>query len=131
MRKILIVLFLYVLAEISLLIYVGGRIGALNMVLLLLVSMFFGVWMVKKQGLSILQEIRFDLSRRVVPGAALLDGLCLLVGGFLLVAPGLISDAAGLMLLIPSLRSRVNGWFRAWIKDRISRGTFTFISFRR
>ncbi|WP_353948123.1 FxsA family protein [Sporolactobacillus sp. Y61] len=132
LRKGLIILLLLVLAEVSLLIYIGRLIGPLSTFLLLIISALFGLWTVKRQGLSILQEIRFDLNNRVMPGAALLDGLCLVFGGFLLAVPGFLTDIAGLLILIPRVRSRAVGWISAWIKDRISRGSLTFFtSYRR
>lgn len=130
-RKFWIWFLIYVLAEISLLIWVGRQFGVLNTLLLLLISAILGIWTVRKQGFSILQKIRDDLSERRIPGNPLLDGLCLILGGFLLVIPGFISDAAGLLLLIPRLRVYMRKKFIIWIQNRISRGNDTFIFFRK
>ncbi|WP_100488847.1 FxsA family protein [Sporolactobacillus pectinivorans] len=131
LRIALIVFFIYLLAEISLLIWVGRHFGALNTFLLLLISAVLGIWTVMKQGLSILRHIRDDLSMHIIPGRPLLDGLCLILGGLLLVIPGLISDAVGLLLLIPSLRGFMRKRIARWFQNKISRGDFTFISFRK
>ncbi|TGA99264.1 FxsA family protein [Sporolactobacillus shoreae] len=130
-RKFWIWFLIYVLAEISLLIWVGRQFGVLNTLLLLLISAILGIWTVRKQGFSILQKIRDDLSERRIPGNPLLDGLCLILGGFLFVIPGFISDAAGLLLLIPRLRVCMRKKFIIWIQNRISQGNDTFIFFRK
>jgi UPF0716 protein FxsA len=130
-KKILITLLLYALVEVCALIYVGGLIGGLNLILILLLSVLFGIWMVRRQGFVILQKINDDLSQRRVPAESLLDGACLLLGGLLLCSPGLISDLAGLLLLIPKLRILLILRLKRWIRERIDKGGITFISFGR
>jgi UPF0716 protein FxsA len=41
------------------------------------------------------------------PGEAILDGICILIGGILLFIPGLFTDVIGLVLLIPLTRKGV------------------------
>lgn len=130
-RKALIVILLYVLAEAGVLVYVGRTIGPLNTVLLLLAGAFFGIWTVGKQGLSVLKSIRDDLYQRKLPGESLLEGACLIFGGFLLVVPGFISDVAGLLFLIPSFRRSMRRRVERWLHDRINRGDFLLFSFRK
>ncbi|SFG43481.1 FxsA family protein [Sporolactobacillus nakayamae] len=130
-KKVLITLLLYAFAEVCALIYVGSLIGGLNLILILLLSVIFGIWMVRRQGFIILQKINDDLSQRRVPAESLLDGACLLIGGLLLCSPGLISDSAGLLLLIPKLRVLLILRLKRWIRERIDKGGITFISFGR
>ncbi|GGL42098.1 FxsA family protein [Sporolactobacillus putidus] len=131
MRKALIVILLYVLAEVSVLVYVGRTLGVLNTFLLLFAGAFFGVWIVKRQGLSIFKRIRADLDQRKIPGDSLMDGACLLIGGFLFVVPGFISDLAGLLFLVPSLRFSIKRRIVRWLQEWIRRGGFWFVSLRR
>lgn len=125
------ILLIYLIAEISLLIWVGRHFGILNTFLLLFVSAVLGLWMVMRQGLSILREIRNELSEHRVPGRPLLDGLCLIIGGILLAIPGFISDAAGLLLVIPAIRRILQQWLVSWLQERFRRGIHTFYYFRR
>lgn len=131
LRKTAIAFLLYVLAEVSLTIWVGRRFGGLNTFLLFTVTAVVGLWTVRRQGFYILSEIKADLDRGALPGAALIDGLCVLAGGLLLVLPGLISDAAGLLLLVPAVRKRLRNRIINWLHDRLNRGGFSFISFRK
>jgi Protein affecting phage T7 exclusion by the F plasmid len=126
-----VIILIYLIAEISLLIWIGRHFGLLNTFLLLIVSAVLGFWMVMKQGLSILREIRNELSEHRIPGQSLLDGLCLILGGILLVVPGFISDAAGLLLLIPAIRRILQQWLIKWFQDWFRRGIHTFYYFRR
>ena len=54
-----------------------------------------------------MQEGRF-------PGDELLDGACLLVGGVVLLTPGLLTDAAGFFLLLPATRGLLKRGARAY-----------------
>ena len=40
----------------------------------------------------------------------MIDGVCLLVAGAFLLTPGLITDTAGFLLLVPALRGRLARW---------------------
>ena len=101
-----------VLAEIWLLIQVGGLIGA-GWTLLLLASAVFGVRLVRAQGLATATRVQAMLAQGQSPALGMLEGLALLVAGFLFIVPGFISDVAGFVLLIPPLRrGLIRGFFR-------------------
>ena len=86
---------------------VGAAIGALNTVALLVVISLVGVVVVKRQGLTVLGRMRRDVDAGTDPSRALLDGFLILVAGALLVFPGFVTDAAGVLLLIPPVRAVV------------------------
>lgn len=90
--------------ELYLLVKVGGMIGALNMVLWVFVSALIGMWAVRAQGQSAMLKARAELEAGRVPQTPFLDGVLLFFGGILLILPGLLTDAAGLFLLVPPLR---------------------------
>jgi len=102
-----------VLAEIWLLILVGSLIGAGWTLLLLLASAVFGVRLVRAQGLATATRVQTMLEQGQSPALGMLEGLALLVAGFLFIVPGFISDMVGLVLLIPLLRrGLIRGFFR-------------------
>jgi UPF0716 protein FxsA len=75
-------------------------------VALLVASAFLGVFFIRHQALGVL----FDperLMRENNPEQILLDAPLLALGGLLLILPGFISDAVGLLLLLPWMRRRV------------------------
>jgi UPF0716 protein FxsA len=91
--------------EISVIIQVGQWIGFLNTVGLLLLVSLVGAWLVKRQGLGVLARIREQRSAGRIPATEAFDGALILVAGVLLVIPGFVTDALGLLLLIPPVRA--------------------------
>jgi len=59
----------------------------------------------RSQGLAVLRRLRNDLRQGKLPADALLDGAFVLVGGVLLLTPGMITDTVGFVLLIPPTRA--------------------------
>ena len=117
-------LFLLFLAlELYLLVKVGGMIGALNMVIWVFASALLGMWAVRAQGHNAMQRFRAEMDAGHTPQTPFLDGLLLFIGGVLLILPGLIGDAVGLLLLIPPVRHAVAPRLSAWLTARQASGT--------
>ncbi len=95
------------LAEIYLLVRVGEYIGALNTVAIVVLTGIAGAALARMQGLHALYKIRTSLQQGNVPSRELMDALLILAAGVLLLAPGFISDAAGIVLLLPMGRALV------------------------
>ncbi|MEC9368445.1 MAG: FxsA family protein [Pseudomonadota bacterium] len=105
MTRWLFVLFVAVpLAEILLLIEIGKQVGLLPTVALVLSTAVVGVALLKRQGLAVLAQARASLDRGEMPMDSVVDGACLLVAGAFLLTPGLITDTAGFLLLVPTVR---------------------------
>ncbi len=75
------------------------------------------------------------LSRLVAgesPGDALADGAILFFAGILLILPGLISDVAGLLLLVPLVRRLVIAWLKRRLAAHVNafqvRSAHSFVS---
>ena len=96
--------------EIAVMVQVADWIGVLNMIGLLLVVSVAGVFVVKHQGISAWRKVQADLQMGRVPAASLVDGALILTAGVLLVIPGFVSDAFGLLLLLPPVRHLVRVW---------------------
>lgn len=110
----LFLLFLSVpLAEIWLLIKVGGVIGGGWTILLVVTTALAGAALVRAQGLSLWSRIQGELARGAMPAAEMLRGLVLLLAGALLLTPGLITDAVGFILLLPPFQRFVIQQFLA------------------
>jgi len=87
-----------------LLIKIGGIIGALNTVLIILITASLGAYMAKSQGFRLLRQILEATSQGRVPGNELLHGFFILVGGFALITPGILTGIIGFSMLIPQTR---------------------------
>jgi UPF0716 protein FxsA len=96
--------------EITVIIKVGGLIGAWQTVGLIILTAAVGSALVRAQGFQILARAQQSLDQGEFPAAALVDGLALLVAGVLLLTPGFVTDFMGIALLIPPLRRLIAGW---------------------
>jgi len=93
------------IVEITVMIQVAQLIGVVNTIGLLLLVSLLGAWLVKRQGLGVLSRIREQRAAGRLPAAEVFDGALILVAGVLLVIPGFVTDAFGLLLLIPPIRA--------------------------
>jgi UPF0716 protein FxsA len=120
---ILIALFIVVpIAELYVIIKVGEAIGLWPTLALLLADAILGSMLLRHQGRGAWQRFNKALSEGRFPGTEVVDGLLIVVGGTLLLAPGFITDIFGLIFLIPPTRAIV----RAILK-RFTIGRFTVV----
>lgn len=109
MLQLLILFIVAPLAELYVLIRVGGLIGALPTILLAVLTAIIGTVLVRQQGFAVLRRIQEQMHREEVPALEMLDGALLLMAGLLLLVPGFLTDAIGFALLVPALRHRLIG----------------------
>jgi UPF0716 protein FxsA len=95
------------IVEIAVFILVGGQIGLGWTLLLILVTAIAGTMLLRQQGFGVLNQIRDDVNAGRVPAAALAHGVLILVAGILLLTPGFVTDALGLLLFVPGFRDWV------------------------
>ncbi|ABB39219.1 FxsA cytoplasmic membrane protein [Oleidesulfovibrio alaskensis G20] len=91
--------------ELYLLIQVGSAIGAGSTILLVILTGIAGAWLARTEGLSTMFKVRQSLDKGVMPADEMVEGLMILVAGILLITPGLMTDALGLVLLFPLTRA--------------------------
>ncbi|WP_198262494.1 FxsA family protein [sulfur-oxidizing endosymbiont of Gigantopelta aegis] len=112
------------LAEIYLLIEVGGAIGAIPTVLAVVFTAVLGVTLIRIQGFSTLQKAQTSMSQGVLPATEMLEGLMLLFAALCLLIPGFFTDGVGFLLLVPPLRALIASYFvsSALMKNRFNVG---------
>ncbi len=81
-----------------------------------------GAYLAKSQGRQILGKIRTELSEGRLPGEELVNGLCVLVGGALLLTPGILTDITGFILVIPFSRNLIKKYLRKKFEGMIRSG---------
>ena len=102
----LIAMFLVVpIIEIALFIQVGGLIGLWPTLALVLLSAVAGVAIMRSQGARAGMQIQRSLAEMRDPSRPLAHGAMIIAAGLLLLLPGFFSDALGLLLLIPAVRT--------------------------
>ncbi|MGE0267185.1 MAG: FxsA family protein [Candidatus Omnitrophota bacterium] len=116
--------------ELLILIEVGSHIGALNTILLIIVTGVVGASLARMQGFIVLNKIKASLERGQLPSAELLDGLMILTGGIVLLTPGFVSDVIGLFLLIPVTRSIIKLLVQKKMEEMIKTGNAVHIHSR-
>lgn len=92
------------LIEISVFIWVGGVIGVLPTILLTILTAVAGTLMLRQQGLSLVMRMQSELDAGRVPGKDLMHGAMIVIASLLLLIPGFVTDAIGLLLFIPPVR---------------------------
>ena len=90
--------------ELYLLFKAGAVIGAFNLLLCLFASALLGIWVMRARGRIIMTRVSAELSQGRAPQEAMQEGMLLFIAGLLLILPGFISDAIGILLLIPFTR---------------------------
>jgi len=91
-------------AEIFFFIYLGSLIGNWLVFILALLAGLPGVLIAQSQLHDVLERLRAKIRGEQYPGGELVDLLGILASGLLLVTPGFLTDVAGYLLLVPSLR---------------------------
>ena len=90
--------------EIYLFIKIGSQIGAINTVLLILLTAFVGLIYVRYEGFNTLRSAISQLVKNEIPMFEIMSGAALVIGAFLLILPGFLTDALGLLFVIPITR---------------------------
>jgi len=110
------------LVELAILVYLGTIIGALYTILIVVATGVLGAFMARNQGLAAISRIRGSIERGIMPSNEIFDGALIVVGGLLLLTPGVITDVIGFAMLVPQTRRIIGRWLRSLIRRRIQRG---------
>jgi UPF0716 protein FxsA len=98
------------LLEIALLIRAGQKLGLWPVMGIIVGTGILGIAVLVRQRFAVVSGVMNAVNEGKPPLAPVLNGAFLVLAGGLLFSPGLICDAAGLLLLIPPIRRLVAGW---------------------
>ena len=110
------------LLELALLIQMGQWVGYWPTIGLVVFTGVAGAWLARMQGLRVMWRLRHDLANGRVPGQAIMDGMAVLAGGALLLAPGILTDLIGFSLLFPRTRRAIQERIMARLERHIQEG---------
>jgi len=92
-----------------------------------------GAWVVKREGIATWQRVMSGVRAGQMPTSSLIDGLMVMVAGFLLLVPGFITDVAAVALAVPAVRTAVRtraaDHFQRRIAAQASRARTTVFGF--
>ena len=92
------------LLEIYVLIQVGQVIGVWWTILLLIADSILGGWLIRHEGARAWRALTTALNSGQMPAKELADGALILIGGTLMLSPGFVTDALGILLILPVTR---------------------------
>ena len=102
----LILLFIVLpIAELYVIIQIGGAIGIWPTIGLLLLDSFLGAALLRAQGRTAWRRFQEALGSGRVPAKEVYDGAAIIFGAALLMSPGFITDIGGFLLLLPPTRA--------------------------
>ena len=117
------------LVDVWLLLRVCAPLGLAGALALILVPSVVGAWLARREGLRVLRQWQRAIRERRVPEEGLISAGLVLAGGVLLITPGLITDVAGLALLVPQIRRFAVAGVRRWIRRRLDDGTIRIATY--
>lgn len=122
-RRLAIALFLIFivvpLAELYVLIQVGQVIGVWWTILLLIADSVFGSWLIKREGSRAWHALQQRINGGQLPTKEVADGVLVVVGGALMLSPGFVSDAFGVLLILPVTRPLFRRLLTAYATKRV------------
>ena len=117
--KLLLLMTVVPTVELWLLFQIGDRIGGIETIWLIIVTGIVGASLAKREGLSVVRKIQEDAVNGEPPGDRLAEGLLVLVGGVLLLTPGVITDLTGLAMIFPLTRRPLAQVAKKWLSARV------------
>ena len=106
--------------ELYLLLKIGQIIGAIETMLVIILTGIVGSYMAKREGLSVFAQIRSDAAEGVPPTDGLIEGFLVFIGGVLLITPGVLTDFFGFALIAPWSRRALAPWLRRSVMKRVN-----------
>jgi UPF0716 protein FxsA len=120
---VLVVAFVVVpLVEIYVLIQVGQVIGPWWTILLLIVDSLLGGWLIRREGRKAWLALTTALNSGRMPAKELADGALILIGGTLMLTPGFVTDAVGILLILPLTRPVARRLLTKVVSRRLAAG---------
>ncbi|GMQ45207.1 FxsA family protein [Vibrio sp. 10N] len=125
MFPILLLLFIFVpIIEIGLFIQVGGFLGLWPTIGLVLLTAVVGASLVRSQGLQTLMSVQSKLQQGEMPAQQIVEGVMLAVSGVLLLTPGFMTDAMGMLVLLPAPRAAIAKYLMSKVVVKSMSGGF-------
>lgn len=110
------------LVELYLLIAVGRVLGPVATIALVLLTGAVGAWFARLEGAKVIRRWQDAMARQQLPKDGVIDGFLIFIGGLMLITPGILTDIAGLSMVMPPTRRVIAGAVRVWFERQIASG---------
>ena len=113
MNALLLIIIGFPILEILVMIKVGQQVGAINTILLILLTAVVGIYYARIEGLNTIRSGFVNLYKNKIPVYEMISGASIAIAAILLIIPGFVTDIMGFFLLFPfSRRFLVTTWIR-------------------
>lgn len=109
-------------------IYIGREIGGLLTILGIVFTAVIGITLLKQQGMRVVNRIKTAIGDGQTPVTSISDGVSLIFGAILMLMPGYVTDAIGLILFVPGIRTIAGIYFLKWVTQ--SQRFTSYVHFR-
>ena len=123
MGRLLLLFIALPVVELFLLIEIGQRVGTVTTVGIIIATGVVGASLARQQGISTLARLRADLAAGRLPADPIVDGVLILVAAAVLITPGLLTDLAGFLCLVPAFRRLVKRYLKGTFERAMREGT--------
>ena len=127
MRYLALLIILIPAIDIAVLLISGNTIGVFPTIAFIIMTGVIGAYLAKREGLQTIKRAQEQLAYGQIPGDSVLDGICILIGGTLLLTPGFITDIAGFLLLFPPSRKPFKFLMINALRRKIEKGNIKII----
>ena len=104
----LLFLFIFIpLAELFLLLQIGARVGLMPTLGLIVFTGILGASLARQQGLAILRKIQSEMQKGRPRALEMVEGAMVVIGGIVLLTPGVLTDCFGFALMVPKFRRSI------------------------
>ena len=110
------------LIELYLLVALGRVLGPLATIGLVIVTGAVGAWFARLEGARVIRRWQEAMARQQIPKDGVIDGFLIFIGGLMLITPGILTDIAGLSMVMPPTRRVIAGFVRSWVERQIAAG---------
>jgi UPF0716 protein FxsA len=109
---------LWIWAEIAAFIAIGGELGVILTIIGIFVTAMIGMWLLRTQGRAVIASLQGQVARGEAPVASLAAGVSVLGGAVLMLIPGYLTDAVGVLMFMPVLRTIIGAALLKWVTTR-------------
>tara|TARA_B100001559_G_C16044522_1_gene414004 strand:+ start:39 stop:443 length:405 start_codon:yes stop_codon:yes gene_type:complete len=104
MNSLILLILLVPIIEIYLFIKIGSQIGAFNTISLIFITAIIGIYYAKYEGINTLRSAMKQIMQNEVPIYEIISGAALAFAAILMILPGFLTDAIGLLIIFPWTR---------------------------
>ncbi len=120
--KLLLLFVLVPFIELFILLRIADLTSPLATFALIIITGVVGAYFAKQQGRKVVAAINRDINAGKMPADSMVNGICVLAGGIMLLTPGILTDILGFTLVLPLTRPLLAAWLKGKFSGLISSG---------